>query len=201
MANIKLLKNGDTEVIPRTTTQAVCMDDGTSFDVAVQSFTEANNELASTKNALESVVGSVSEDIAAQLNQLNETKALLKTRLTEKGLDVASEDNFYNLANKVGEIKSGGKIKYTRLTSYNDSGTAVFENFLSETDTPYKIPGNKSFSIVSIASIGEGFPFRGKLGVTYYIGGESGRDLYIELDLNGIRPNAYVNSIDKIEIE
>lgn len=141
------------------------------------------------------------EEANRKVQRGEETKALLKTRLTEKGLDVASEDNFYNLANKVGEIKSGGKIKYTRLTSYNDSGTAVFENFLSETDTPYKIPGNKSFSIVSIASIGEGFPFRGKLGVTYYIGGESGRDLYIELDLNGIRPNAYVNSIDKIEIE
>lgn len=34
-----------------------------------------------------------------------ETKALLKTRLTEKGLDVASENNFYNLADKVGEIE------------------------------------------------------------------------------------------------
>lgn len=44
---------------------------------------------------------------ADKLARLNETKALLKTRLTEKGLDVASENNFYNLANKVGEIQSG----------------------------------------------------------------------------------------------
>lgn len=43
---------------------------------------------------------------ADKLTRLSETKALLKTRLTEKGLDVASEDNFYNLANKVGEIES-----------------------------------------------------------------------------------------------
>lgn len=44
---------------------------------------------------------------ADKLARLNETKALLKTRLTEKGIDVASEDNFYNLANKVGEIQVG----------------------------------------------------------------------------------------------
>lgn len=42
-----------------------------------------------------------------KLARLNETKALLKTRLTEKGVDVASEENFYNLADKVGEIQSG----------------------------------------------------------------------------------------------
>lgn len=44
-----------------------------------------------------------------KLVRLNETKALLKTRLTEKGLDVASENNFYNLADKVGEIQSGAE--------------------------------------------------------------------------------------------
>ena len=44
---------------------------------------------------------------ADKLARLNETKALLKTRLTEKGVDVASENNFYNLADKVGEIQSG----------------------------------------------------------------------------------------------
>lgn len=46
---------------------------------------------------------------ADKLARLNETKALLKTRLTEKGLDVASEDNFYNLANKVGEIQASNQ--------------------------------------------------------------------------------------------
>ncbi len=135
MANIELLKNGGTEVIPRTTTQAVCMDDGTSFDVAVQSFTEANDELASTKNALESTIGSVSEDIAAQLSQLNETKALLKTRLTEKGVDVTSEENFYNLADKVGEIQSGGKQFATVTKGANVRAYSVITNgFITKTD-------------------------------------------------------------------
>lgn len=31
----------------------------------------------------------------------------MKTRLTEKGVDVTSEENFYNLADKVGEIQVG----------------------------------------------------------------------------------------------
>ena len=44
---------------------------------------------------------------AEKLNKLSETKALLKTRLTEKGVDVAAENNFHNLADKVGEIESG----------------------------------------------------------------------------------------------
>lgn len=47
---------------------------------------------------------------ADKLARLNETKALLKTRLTEKGLDVAAENNFHNLADKVGEIQGGGDI-------------------------------------------------------------------------------------------
>lgn len=45
-------------------------------------------------------MGTTSEKLA----RLDETKILLKQRLTEKGVDVASENNFYNLANKVGEI-------------------------------------------------------------------------------------------------
>lgn len=49
---------------------------------------------------------------ADKLARLNETKALLKTRLTEKGLDVASENNFYNLANKVGEISGDDRPEY-----------------------------------------------------------------------------------------
>lgn len=53
---------------------------------------------------------------ADKLARLNETKALLKTRLTEKGLDVASEDNFYNLANKVGEIQNNTPIEYIKWT-------------------------------------------------------------------------------------
>ena len=47
---------------------------------------------------------------ADKLARLNETKVLLKTRLTEKGLDVAAENNFHNLADKVGEISSGGEM-------------------------------------------------------------------------------------------
>lgn len=48
---------------------------------------------------------------ADKLARLSETKALLKTRLTEKGVDVTSEENFYNLADKVGEIQSGSTIE------------------------------------------------------------------------------------------
>lgn len=57
---------------------------------------------------------------ADKLTRLNETKALLKTRLTEKGLDVASENNFYNLADKVGEISGDDKIEY------NITGSGTF---------------------------------------------------------------------------
>lgn len=49
-----------------------------------------------------------------------ETKALLKTRLTEKGLDVASENNFYNLANKVGEISGFTIDFYNKLASHGE---------------------------------------------------------------------------------
>lgn len=56
---------------------------------------------------------------ADKLARLNETKALLKTRLTEKGLDVASENNFYNLADKVGEIEQGGKTDTVNVSLKN----------------------------------------------------------------------------------
>lgn len=56
---------------------------------------------------------------ADKLARLNETKALLKTRLTEKGVDVASENNFYNLADKVGEIQIGEKwIKLEPISTF-----------------------------------------------------------------------------------
>lgn len=70
---------------------------------------------------------------ADKLARLNETKALLKTRLTEKGLDVASENNFYNLADKVGDIPTGVEIKsYTETFSGGDSFTIPeeCENFV-----------------------------------------------------------------------
>ena len=60
---------------------------------------------------------------ADKLARLNETKALLKTRLTEKGLDVASENNFYNLADKVREIQTGSSTE-TVTISINISGIA-----------------------------------------------------------------------------
>lgn len=56
---------------------------------------------------------------ADKLARLNETKALLKTRLTEKGIDVASENNFYNLADKVGEISG------TKSFTITDIGTST----------------------------------------------------------------------------
>ena len=52
---------------------------------------------------------------ADKLARLSETKALLKTRLTEKGLDVASEENFYNLADKVGEISEKKSFTITDI--------------------------------------------------------------------------------------
>lgn len=58
-----------------------------------------------------------------------ETKALLKTRLTEKGLDVASENNFYNLADKVGEIETVGgtvSVLLSDLTGYG-TNSVIFE--------------------------------------------------------------------------
>ena len=72
---------------------------------------------------------------ADKLARLNETKALLKTRLTEKGLDVASEDNFYNLANKVGEIQSGSIEVLTWDISpqdYIDTSTWYDEDQMNE---------------------------------------------------------------------
>lgn len=56
---------------------------------------------------------------ADKLARLSETKALLKTRLTEKGVDVASENNFYNLADKVGEISG------TKSFTITDIGTST----------------------------------------------------------------------------
>lgn len=47
---------------------------------------------------------------ADKLARLNETKALLKTRLAEKGLDVASENNFYNLVNAISQIQGAESI-------------------------------------------------------------------------------------------
>lgn len=65
---------------------------------------------------------------ADKLARLNETKALLKTRLTEKGIDVAAEENFYNLADKVGEIETVGGTVNVLLSDLTGYGTS-YVNF------------------------------------------------------------------------
>ena len=51
---------------------------------------------------------------ADKLARLNETKALLKQRLVEKGVtEAASDDNFYRLANSVGMILETKSITVT----------------------------------------------------------------------------------------
>lgn len=57
---------------------------------------------------------------ADKLARLDQTKALLKTRLTEKGVDVTSEENFYNLADKVGEISGFSLNLDNKLSSYGE---------------------------------------------------------------------------------
>ena len=54
--------------------------------------------------------------IADKLNKLDETKNLLKQRLTEKGLDVSNENNFYNLVNQISNIGTNIK-KHVNITS------------------------------------------------------------------------------------
>lgn len=50
---------------------------------------------------------------ADKLNRLKETKALLKQRLTDKGIDISGENSFYRLADRVGEITGGTpKIRF-----------------------------------------------------------------------------------------
>lgn len=74
---------------------------------------------------------------ADKLARLNETKALLKTRLTEKGVDVASENNFYNLADKVGEIQSGGKIEKCLIHISSSELQKIYELFSEDQMSNY----------------------------------------------------------------
>lgn len=73
---------------------------------------------------------------ADKLARLNETKALLKTRLTEKGLDVASENNFYNLANKVAEIQSGEKTSEFIDLGVPEKGSGMLANYIFYVSKP-----------------------------------------------------------------
>lgn len=57
--------------------------------------------------------------IAQKVSRLEDTKALLKQRLTEKGIDVSDENVFYRLADKVGDIVGGTGIIYTKLQESN----------------------------------------------------------------------------------
>ena len=54
--------------------------------------------------------------IADKLNKLDETKNLLRQRLTEKGLDVSNENNFYNLADSIQNIQTGSTIKTASIS-------------------------------------------------------------------------------------
>lgn len=133
---------------------------------------------------------------ADKLARLNETKALLKTRLTEKGLDVASENNFYNLADKVGEIPSGVEIK--SYTQTFDTQTFDFtipeecENFVIFKTTDYNSgtlggiytkDGNNTFFGIRIRMVVSGiFQVDLRDGVTYVEGDVSSADEPLDLD-------------------
>ena len=92
---------------------------------------------------------------ADKLARLNETKALLKTRLTEKGLDVTSENNFYNLADKVGEIQSGstGKLEWIKLNAVQ---TLAAPPVAAQVVVDLPIVGNPIYVFVRIPTVGGG---------------------------------------------
>lgn len=159
MSNIKLLKRGDVEILPRTKTQAVSMDDGTSFDSKIELLSHSNDILINTKKSIENTIGAEVNDIATQLNLLEETKELLKTKLTEKGLDVASENNFYNLADKVGEIQSGG-LKFNIKNNYAELSKPPSSAYEGEY-VSFK-SGNALFEIISES--GNEIPFLSSSG-------------------------------------
>ena len=85
---------------------------------------------------------------ADKLARLNETKALLKTRLTEKGVDVTSEENFYNLADKVGEIQSGSIIELVNVSFIPSRKTGVL--FYTDGSGHYKTIESGSNVIVRV---------------------------------------------------
>ena len=83
---------------------------------------------------------------ADKLARLSETKALLKTRLTEKGLDVASENNFYNLADKVGEISGGGISVKTGVVTPSSERGIIIPNSSNLTFITVSISNSDNFS-------------------------------------------------------
>lgn len=130
MADSKLLKKDDINLLPRTLKDAVKLSDGSSIDENLTEMQNANSILSTTNSNLESIVGnSLQDDITAQCEQLQSTKDLLKQRLTEKGVNVTSENNFYNLADKVGEIQSGGGTSGFIDLGAPEKGSGMLANY------------------------------------------------------------------------
>lgn len=74
-----------------------------------------------------------------KLAKLIETKGLLKQKLTEKGIDVSNEDNFYTLANTVGDIQSRKKVKVKFVYSnYNGAKELCYTDALPPTPSVVK---------------------------------------------------------------
>lgn len=128
-AKICTLQLDGVDINPRTVASAIRTSDGTNIEslinnnktevienatkIAGDISTVLNNiltepTLTDVNNKIDIINGeAVETSTLDKLNRTEETKELLKSKLTEKGVDIASENNFYNLANKVGEIKVG----------------------------------------------------------------------------------------------
>lgn len=153
MADSKLLKKDDINLLPRTLKDAVKLSDGSSIDENLTEIQNANSILSITNSNLEPIVGnSLQDDITAQCEQLQSTKNLLKQRLTEKGLDVATENNFYNLVDKIGEIKESKDFTITDInhgTEFPSQATAgeVIKVYFSDDLTTTEIKDESSNNI------------------------------------------------------
>lgn len=126
MADIKTLKDNETQVLPRTTSGAVMNGNGEPIENDINSISAPVENAA---NILDSLTGTAANDVSQSLVELQSIKSDLKAALTEKGQTVGDVFSEYPAA--VRAIEAGGEtakvtINLNAPTSNTDPTVGIF---------------------------------------------------------------------------
>lgn len=115
---IKTLKDGETQVIPKTTSKAIMNSNKESIENDINLI---NGSIETTTSTLNIITDETGNNISQNLSELQIIKSDLKEAIIAKGVDIPYGTTFGEYAGKIGEIETGSKLENVTVTCTSSS--------------------------------------------------------------------------------
>lgn len=115
---IKILKDGETQVIPKTTSKAIMNSNKESIENDINLI---NGSIETTASTLNTITDETGNNISQNLSELQIIKSDLKEAIIAKGVNIPYGTIFQEYAGKIGEIETGSKLENVTVTCTSSS--------------------------------------------------------------------------------